>query len=586
MNQHGRIGRAALVCMPLLLAGAARADVLGLWDMAAIRSAPLDVKVLDEKQEAGPAFPCRKLHLTYLSQQWQGRDIRIEAFVVIPDGPKGKLPAVLSLHGHGGAGSAGDALNRAKEFKGVGMSISGPGQGKSTGRRDATAHWIDADKDVRNSFMYQYPYAAMRAITYLTSLDRVDPKRIGIIGGSMGAMCSNIINGLDSRIAVAVPVSGCGSYEPEMRDGKTWFSRLILDALKVKMDHPGVQAFLKHLDPIHYAATQQGPCLLVCGAQDEPFPITCLARTFAKMPEHCRLSLVYDANHGGFTGPHEAFKMYDNRAQWVRRVFGSANWWLHRHLDPLEPGKKRPPIPATPKLSLSVGNENNVTFRLEADTVLPVRRVLLCWSLDGSYTFHKAGMHKANEPAGKAGKAVYELSVVLHQAQRDTLCAFAEVEYPDNLFLSCMPHLGPKFDVQVRRTEFPIEVYRREMTTDQAVAEFEKELADASVPLPDRLWKRYQFGRFLRAAGRPDQAIKVLDEVIKRGEGVTKDTLVPSALYQRAVVLHEQGHPKGAIADLERAIKLYPACNDMDGKEIPRARKLLNQIRYSMRKQK
>ena len=31
---------------------------------------------------------------------------------------------------------------------------------------------------------------------------------------------------------------------------------------------------LKNLDGIHYAPTHHGACLLVCGAQDEPFPIT------------------------------------------------------------------------------------------------------------------------------------------------------------------------------------------------------------------------------------------------------------------------------------------------------------------------
>ncbi len=577
MTRYRQRARAAFLVTVLLAWAPTFADVRALWDMDAIRSKPLDVKILEDKPALDGAFPHRKLHLTYRSQTWQGQEIRIEAFVVIPAKPKGKLPAVLSLHGHGGAGSAGDAAGRAKEFRAVGMSISGPGQGKSTGRRDATAHWIDADKDVRNSFMYQYPYAAMRAITYLTSHERVDPKRIGVIGGSMGAMCTTIINGLDSRIAAAVPVCGCGSHEPEMRDGKTWFSRLILDALKVKMDHPGVQAFLKNLDGVHYAPTHHGPCLLVCGAQDEPFPITCLARTFTKMPKHCRLSIVYDADHGGFTKPDDDFKMYDNRAQWGRRVFGSAHWWLHRHLDPPQAGKPRPPVPATPKLSVKVGKENDVAFTLDVDPCLPVQRVLLCWSLDGSYTFHKAGMQKT-------GDRTYALSVVLHPAQREALCAFAEVEYPDNFFLTCMPHFGPKFDVEVRQTRFPIEAYRREMTVDQAVAEFKKEIADDRVPLRDRLWRQYSFGKYLRAAKRPDQAIEVYADLIRRGEGKTKDSLVPSALYQQALVFHEQGQHKQAVANLERAIKLYPACNDLDGGEIPRAKKLLGRARYALRK--
>ena len=93
----------------------ARADVRALWDMQAIQSDPLDVKVLEETRDNDAAPPLRKLHLTYLSQKWKGQDVRIEAFVAIPVKPKGKVPAVLSLHGHGGAGSAGDALGKAHQ---------------------------------------------------------------------------------------------------------------------------------------------------------------------------------------------------------------------------------------------------------------------------------------------------------------------------------------------------------------------------------------------------------------------------------------------------------------------------------------
>lgn len=588
MKRTKPIIRVGLVALLLILSASARADVLSLWDMNAVRSDPLDVKILEEKAEPNAPVPHRLLHLTYLSQRWQGQDVRIEAFVAIPTKLKGKLPAVLSLHGHGGAGSAGDAVGKATEFKAVGMSISGPGQGKSTGRRDATAHWIDADKDVRNSFMYQYPYAAMRAITYLLSLEQVDPKRIGVIGGSMGAMCTLIVNGLDSRIAAAVPVSGSGSYEPEMRAGKTWFYSLILEALKIDADHPGVQAFLKNLDPIHYAATQHAPCYVVCGAQDEPFPITSIARTFAKMPKYCRLNLVYDLNHGGFSKPDDEFNMYNNRPQYLRRCFVSATRWLHLHLDdPAGGGKPNPAIPEMPTLALEVGKENEVVFKLAADRArTAIKRVLLCWSLDGSYTYHKAVMRSTGAVKADADRATYELAVVLHEAQRDQLCAFAEVEYPGDFFLTSVPHFGPKFVVKVRKTRFPTEVYRREMTFEQAIKEFEKEIADTSKPLSDRLWRQYDMGKFCRAAGKFDKALEIYADLIQRGQEKTKDSLVPSTLYQRALVYNDQGRRKDAIADLERAIKLYPACNDLDGGEIPRAKEFLAKIRYELRKKK
>lgn len=571
--------RSAIALCLLLSAWSYAADVRKLWPLDAIRNDPLDVKVLSEKPGLDLKFPHRKLHLTYHSQTWRGKDIRIEAFVAMPLKIKGKLPAVLSLHGHGGKGSEGDAVGKAREFKGVGISISGPGQGKSTGRRDCTGHWIDCADDVRNSFMYQYPYAAMRAITYLTQLEMVDAERIGVVGGSMGAMCTNIINGLDDRIAVAVPVSGCGSYEPEMAAGKTWFSALILEALNVTMDHPGVQAFLEHLDPIHYAPYQHAPSYLVCGAQDEPFPITSMTRTFKAMPKHCRLNLVYDLNHGGFSKPDKAFQMYDNRAQYIRRCWGSTNWWLHRHLDPVPEGQERKPIPAMPTLVVETGKENNVRFALTADAVMPIRRVLLCWSLDGSYTFHKAAMHPT-------AKGVYELSVVLHEAQRDVLCAFAEVEYPGDFFLTCVPHFGPKFEVKVRKTKFPVEMLRREMSAEQAMGAFRKDVKNDALSQSQRWWRAYAMGKYLRSIQAYDQALEVYDDLIAKATGKTKDSLVPSTLYQKALVLHDLGKNKDAAVCLERAIELYPTCNDLSGDEIPRARKLLGVVRHAARKQR
>lgn len=577
MNRSSRMGRLGFAAITLLLCAQASADVLGLWDINAIRSDPLDVEILSQKTGSDPAFPCREFHLTYLSQTWRGQDIRIEAFVVVPLNPKGKMPAVLSLHGHGGAGSAGDAMGKAREFKGVGMSISGPGQGKSTGRRDATGHWIDAVEDVRNSFMYQYPYAAMRAVTHLLTIKGVDPERIGVIGGSMGAMCMLIVNGLDSRVAVAVPVSGCGSYEPEMRAGKTWFYSLIMDALKISADHPGVQAFLKNLDPINYAGTQHAPTYLVCGAQDEPFPITCLTRTFAKMPKHSRINLVYDFNHGGFSKPDKEFQMYNNRPQYVRRCFVTANWWLHHYLDAPKDGKARPKIPETPRLSMAVGEENNVAFKLDVSTTMPVKRVLLCWSMDGSYTFNKAVMHKASDSA-------YELSVVLHQAERDALCAFAEVEYVSGLFLTCVPHFGPKFEVKVHLTRFPKAVYQREKSTEQVIGEFEKAMKDTSKSVGERLSKQLELGTYCRSVGRADRALSLFSDILERSEGKKQDALIPRTLYQRAAIHNDRKGYKKATADLELAVKLFQECKNLERDEIPRALKLLGKTRHALRK--
>ena len=98
--------------------------------------------------------------------------------------------------------------------------------------------------------------------------------------------------------------------------------------------------------------------------------------------------------------------------------------------------------------------------------------------------------------------------------------------------------------------------------------------------------RRHDLGKYLRSVKQPDRAIEVYDDLIKQAEGKTKDSIVPTALYWKALILNDLGRHKEAIACLEKAIEIYPNCKDLKGDEIPRAKKLLNQARFSLRKQK
>ena len=172
--------------------------------------------VLDE--ESFPTYTRRKIAYT------SGED-RVPAYLLIPKNRSGKLPAMLCLHqttriGKGEpAGLGGNPnLRYAAELAERGyvtLAPDYPNFGDYVFDPYANGYASATMKGIWNH---------MRAVDLLQSLARVDPKRIGVIGHSLGGHNSLFVAAFDPRIRAAVTSCGFTAFPKYMRGNLTGWS--------------------------------------------------------------------------------------------------------------------------------------------------------------------------------------------------------------------------------------------------------------------------------------------------------------------------------------------------------------------------
>jgi dienelactone hydrolase len=184
---------------------------------------------------------------------------RVRAFLILPRTP-GRHPAVLFLHGSGG--NREDLLLPAAELAGrgvVAMTISQP--------NDATT-------------FRPLVVNARRALDVLAARRDVDPKRLGLIGFSLGAQTAAILAGDDSRLKAIGIISGRGAPVPLY-----WIKKA-------------------HADLFFQA-----------GTKDEVVPHAQLSALIAAAPGHPRIRW-YDADHG------MTRRSFDEQVAWQAHELG------------------------------------------------------------------------------------------------------------------------------------------------------------------------------------------------------------------------------------------------------------------------
>jgi dipeptidyl aminopeptidase/acylaminoacyl peptidase len=160
--------------------------------------------------------------------------LRLAGVLHLPDGMKAgeRRPAILALHGFGTGKDSGTTKDAAKLFAQMGyiaLRFDFRGCGESEGEPGRLL-CLDQVADTRN------------ALTYMSSRDDVDPKRIGVMGHSFGAAVAIYTSGTDPRVAATISSCGWGDGEVKFRgqhDGPgEWerFTKMLADGKRVKAE--------------------------------------------------------------------------------------------------------------------------------------------------------------------------------------------------------------------------------------------------------------------------------------------------------------------------------------------------------------
>ncbi len=163
-----------------------------------------------------------------------GTDERVPTLILKPAGAKGKLPAVIVLHGTGG--SAHGMLPVMKELAKhniIGVAIDARYHGSRAGGAKGAAAYNAAiarawrtkpGERMEHPFYYDTCWDLWRLVDLLATRDDIDSQRLGMIGFSMGGIETWLAASVDERIRVAVPAIGVQSFRYSL-DNDQWQGR-------------------------------------------------------------------------------------------------------------------------------------------------------------------------------------------------------------------------------------------------------------------------------------------------------------------------------------------------------------------------
>jgi dienelactone hydrolase len=252
--------------------------------------------------------------------------MRVTAIVYHPEHVNGKLPAVVVVAGHGGSKSTWYEVYAGLLYASAGAVVVtfdpiGEEERNSEHLIDARAHdtvlpGLESPARMGGLMIGD----VMGAVSYAASLPEVDPKRIAVIGYSMGSFHAALAAGLDPRIRALV-LSGGGDLDG---NGGSWDS-----SSKIMCQGGPYQAlsFLPDKGAILYALHQRaGETLVLNGMED----------SLVAAPHHGE-SFFADLNTRvqALAGPHTPkieYRFYPgvgHRPSWVNR---DAATWLNARL--------------------------------------------------------------------------------------------------------------------------------------------------------------------------------------------------------------------------------------------------------------
>jgi dienelactone hydrolase len=206
-----------------------------------------------EVVERGDATPNLK-PIFFDGLDYQGKPTKVFAWLGIPEKREGKVPAVVLVHGGGGAASKTWVQNwNSQGYAAISISFEGQmdydpalkGYGKTpNGGPARPGIFGDSAAPIKDQWMYHAVADAILGAALLRSLPEVDPAKVGICGCSWGGIITSTVIGIDNRYVFAIPVYGCGGLDaiPNHYGGtlggnevykKVWDANLRLDRARM-----------------------------------------------------------------------------------------------------------------------------------------------------------------------------------------------------------------------------------------------------------------------------------------------------------------------------------------------------------------
>ena len=261
----------------------------------------------------------------------------VPAIVYRPEKVKGKLPGIVVVNGHGGDKYTWYAFYSGLMFAQAGAEVVtydpiGEGERNIDKKSRASSHdkivppppGVSAD-DWGQRLAGLMQVDLMQGVSYLAQRPEVDPKRIAVVGYSMGAFVTGIAGALDTRIH-AVLLSGGGTFDDASDGGKSYDTGTLpcqaapWHALKVLGDQ-----FHQRGAVLYALNAERGPMLVENGSMDTVMDIP--HRTpewFAAMREQ---AVTLDKANGGSAANMFTTHVDDgksHRTAWVERY--GVNW--------------------------------------------------------------------------------------------------------------------------------------------------------------------------------------------------------------------------------------------------------------------
>ena len=305
---------------------------------------------------------------------WKGRPTRVFAWLGLPQNRRGKVPAIVLVHGGGGTAFR-EWVEKWTERGYAAISIAVEGQTDQAdqvpagARRSWKRHawpgpnregiYADSSEPLLDQWMYHAVADTVLANSLLRSLPQVDVEKVGLMGISWGGVITSTVIGIDSRFAFAIPTYGCGHL---FDSANHWGEALGSNQLYREVWDPMVR-----MDRVRI------PVLWLSWPGDSAFPLDSQAACYRSAPGPRMVSLIPGMKHSHRAGwtPPDSYAFADS-------VVRSGEPWLGQTKSDLTEGE----------------------VRVEFTASKPLESALLVWTSDAGFT----GSREWNQSAAKLSR--------------------------------------------------------------------------------------------------------------------------------------------------------------------------------------